>query len=210
MGQDKINAYIFKMPEKQEFKVLKRNFYARPTDVVAQEVLGKVLVRIYRGKVLSGRIVETEAYFGPGDIASHARNGPTPRSQPMFGLPGRAYVYFTYGMHYLLNLVTEEDGKAGAVLIRALEPLEGLEVMKVLRNKERKRDLTSGPARLTQALAIDLSFNCWDLTTGQELFLVDDGYETEEIVFSARIGVPVAPSDNFRYYIKGNLFVSRL
>lgn len=171
--------------------------------------MGKVLVRVYQGKVLSGRIVETEAYFGPGDLASHAKNGPTPRSLPMFGLPGKAYVYFTYGMHYLFNLVTEEDGKAGAVLVRALEPLEGLGMMKALRGKESKEVLTNGPARLTQALAIDLSFNCWDLTTGKVLYLIDDGYKAAEIVSSARIGVPVVPDDKFRYYIKGNLFVSR-
>lgn len=190
-------------------QILRRNFYSRPTDVVAREVLGKVLVRQYKGKLLSGRIVETEAYFGPGDIASHAKNGPTPRSLPMFGLPGKAYVYFTYGMHYLLNLVTEEDGRAGAVLLRALEPLSGLETMKFLRKTKDEKILTNGPARLTQALAIDLTFNCLDLTEGRELFLVDDGYKTEVIVSRPRIGVPVAPDDNFRYYIEGNQFVSR-
>ncbi len=190
-------------------KILERFFYARPTDQVARDLLGKVLVRIYQGEVLSGLIVETEAYFGPGDIASHARNGPTPRSRPMFGLPGRAYVYFTYGMHYMFNVVTEEDGVAGAVLVRALEPLSGLEKMKQLRRKKREKDLTSGPARLTQALAIDLSFNCRDLTSGRELFLVDRGFKVSEIVSRPRIGVPFDPNDNFRYYIKGNPFVSR-
>lgn len=190
-------------------QILSRDFYSRPTDIVAQEVLGKVLVRVYKGEFLSGRIVEVEAYFGPGDIASHAKNGPTPRSRPMFGLPGKAYVYFTYGMHHLLNLVTEEDGKAGAVLIRALEPLSGLETMKALRKTEKVEILTNGPARLTQALAIDLSFNCWDLTKGEELFLLEDGYQPEKVVSSHRIGVPVAPDDNFRYYINGNRFVSR-
>ena len=190
-------------------KVLGRDFYSRPTEIVAQEILGKVLVRVYKGEILSGRIVEVEAYFGPGDIASHAKNGLTPRSRPMFGLPGKAYVYFTYGMHHLLNLVTEEEGKAGAVLLRAIEPLSGLERMKALRKTNEEKLLTNGPARLTQALAIDLSFNCWDLTKGKKLFLLDDGYRPKKIVSDHRIGVPVAPDDNFRYYIEGNNFVSR-
>lgn len=191
-------------------EILDRGFYSRPTDIVAREALGKVLVRLYKGEFLSGRIVEVEAYFGPGDIASHAKNGPTPRSRPMFGLPGKAYVYFTYGMHYLLNLVTEEDGKAGAVLLRALEPLSGLETMKKLRKTKDEKILTNGPARLTQALAIGLFFNCWDLTQGKGLFLLDDGYRCpQKIVSTHRLGVPVAPDDNFRYYIGGNQFVSR-
>ncbi len=190
-------------------QVLKRSFYARQTDVVAQELLGKVLVRELSEGMLSGRIVETEAYFGPGDPASHASKGKTPRNEVMFGSPGRAYVYFTYGMHYLFNVVTEEEGVPGAVLIRALEPLEGMSIMQRKRGTKKLKELASGPAKLTQAFSIDLAFNRWDLTRRDKLYLADAGSSSFKVVKTARIGVPLDPSDNFRYYIEGNTFVSR-
>jgi DNA-3-methyladenine glycosylase len=190
-------------------QVLKRSFYARQTDKVAQELLGKILVRELPEGRLSGRIVETEAYFGPGDPASHASSGRTPRNEVMFGPPGRAYIYFTYGMHYLFNVVTEEEGVPGAVLIRALEPLEGLAVMQTRRGTNKLKDLTSGPAKLTQAMGIDLAFNCWDVTRRSKLYLMDMGGSSFKVVKTSRIGVPLDPCDNFRYYIEDNPFVSR-
>ncbi len=189
-------------------KILERSFYERDTKLVAQELLGKLLVRETSQGKMTGRIVETEAYFGPGDIASHAHRGPTPRSSVMFGPPGHAYVYFTYGMHYLFNIVTEEEGKAGAVLIRALEPLEGIDLMIKRRPKATFRNLTNGPAKLTQALDITLDLNRRDITQGR-LVVIDDGFVGFDIVKSPRIGVPLDPFDNFRYYIKGNKYVSK-
>lgn len=190
-------------------EVLKRSFYARRTDIVAQELLGKILVRELPEGRLSGWIVETEAYFGPGDSASHASRGKTPRNEVMFGLPGRAYVYFTYGMHFLFNVVTEREGMPGAVLIRALEPLEGLAIMQKRRGTKKIKDLTNGPAKLTQALVIDLAFNLWDVTKRGELYLVDAVSLSFKVAKTSRIGVPLDPDDNFRYYIEGNPFVSR-
>lgn len=190
-------------------EVLKRSFYARRTDIVAQELLGKILVRELPEGRLSGWIVETEAYFGPGDSASHASRGKTPRNEVMFGLPGRAYVYFTYGMHFLFNVVTEREGMPGAVLIRALEPLEGLAIMQKRRGTKKIKDLTNGPAKLTQALVIDLAFNLWDVTKRGELYLVDAVSLSFKVAKTSRIGVPLDPGDNFRYYIEGNPFVSR-
>lgn len=168
-------------------KILAISFYGRDTLRVARELLGKILVREAGGRRMAGRIVETEAYTGPGDPASHAGRGPTPRSRIMFGPPGRAYVYFCYGMHHLLNVVTEREGTAGAVLIRSLEPREGLDLMPPKRGRGR---LLNGPGKITRALEITRGLNGWDLTRGEELYLIAGKPEPgEEILTGPRVGI---------------------
>jgi len=172
--------------------VLDRKFYCRHTLKVARDLLGKKLVRRVNGLVLSGMIVETEAYCGREDSACHAHRGKTPRNAVMFGEPGLAYVYFTYGMHYLLNLVTEEPGNPCAVLIRAIEPLEGIEAMES-RRKRKGADLTDGPAKLCQALAIDKTLNGWDLTIGEALWVEDyRPIPDKSVMTTPRIGIAYA------------------
>ena len=150
--------------------ILKHHFYARDTRLVARELLGKKLVRTYRGNILSGLICETEAYLGASDSACHAFRRKTARNAIMFGRAGVAYVYFVYGMHYLLNVVTEAEENPCAVLIRALEPFEGLKHMQRFRGRTGK-DLTDGPAKLCQALGVDKALNGRDLTTGRKLWV---------------------------------------
>lgn len=147
---------------------LPRKFYNRPTLTVARELIGARLVRVLNGKKLVGLITETEAYISQQDLACHAKAGLTPRTAVMFGPPGHAYVYFTYGNHWMLNVVTEKEGFPAAVLIRAIQPVEGAEVMSARRGG---RD-TFGPGKLTQALGITKSENGADLTeTGAALSL---------------------------------------
>ena len=172
-----------------------RSFYARPALDVARELIGLVLVRrLPDGTLLSGRIVETEAYTGPEDRASHASRGRTARNEVMFGPPGRAYVYFIYGMHWCLNAVNERDGFPAAVLLRAIEPLDGIELVRAHRPKARKdTQLTSGPARLCQALAIDGGLNGADLCLpASALFVEDRGLPAGAVVAAARVGVGYA------------------
>lgn len=183
---------------------LPRSFYSRKTEIVARDLLGCILVHEINGKKISGKIVETEAYLGENDPGSHASRGMTPRNKIMFGKPGVAYVYFIYGNHYCLNFVTEREGVAGAVLIRALEPLEGLEEM--MRRRGRKNNLTNGPGRLTQALGITRAHNGIDLT-GDELYVLR-GEKPKEIVTTTRIGIREGADLKLRFYIKGNKFVS--
>ncbi len=157
--------------------------------------------------------MEVEAYIGEDDAACHAACGRTPRNEAMYGSPGHAYVYFIYGMHHCLNVVTEEEGFPAAVLIRALEPLEGLEIMRRYRSGRPDRELTNGPAKLCQALAIDRGFNGVDLCTGEVLF-IEEGrmVAQEEVGTSPRIGIKadeLAMSVPWRFYLQGNAFVSR-
>lgn len=176
--------------------ILRRNFYARNTLQVARELIGKKLVRRINGSEVSGIIVETEAYCGTEDSACHAYRGRTPRNTVMFGLPGYAYVYFTYGMHYLLNLVTEEEGNPCAVLIRAVLPLAGIEEMEA-RRKKKGAQLTNGPAKLCQAFAIDKSLNGFDLTCKKELWV--ENYRTvpaKLITATPRIGIDYARAEH--------------
>jgi DNA-3-methyladenine glycosylase len=151
---------------------LSRQFYNRPTLEVARALLGQRLVRLWQGQRLAGVITEVEAYIGQTDLACHARFGRTPRSEVMFGRPGHAYVYFTYGMHWMLNCVTEGKDFPAAVLIRAIRPVEGIDLMRRQRSQRPDKILTNGPAKLAQALNIDKSFNGHDLCVSTaELFI---------------------------------------
>lgn len=192
--------------------VLPRDFYGRDTIEVAKELLGKVLVRETPAGRLSVRIVETEAYCGPHDKACHASRGRTERNGVMFGEPGHAYVYFIYGMYHCLNFVTERDGYPAAVLVRAGEPLEGVEAMRALRRKAKKPvDLTSGPGRLCMALGIDRALNGADVCRKGPLYVEDSEDAVFEVVSSKRIGVDYAGEYRdkpWRFYIKGSPFVS--
>ncbi|MFB0534365.1 MAG: DNA-3-methyladenine glycosylase [Anaerolineae bacterium] len=192
---------------------LDRTFYYQPTLQVAQGLLGQQLVRVVGGQRLSGRIVETEAYIGEADRACHASRGRSPRTEVMYGPPGHAYVYFIYGMHHCSNVVTEEAGFPAAVLIRALEPMEGLEWMRRHRPGRPDDQLTNGPGKLCAALAIDRTLNGVDLCTSR-VFFIEEGRTVadEEVATSSRIGIrsdEVARSRPWRFYIKGNLCVSR-
>ncbi len=192
---------------------LRRDFYRRSTLTVARELLGKRLVSVMGGQRLSGLIVEVEAYIGEGDAACHAARGRTPRNEAMYGPPGHAYVYFIYGMHHCLNAVTEEEGFPAAVLIRALDPLEGLEIMRRHRLGKPDRELTNGPAKLCQAMAIDRGFNGVDLCAGGVLFLEEGRMVAQGAIgASPRIGIKadeLARSVPWRFYLQGNDFVSR-
>jgi DNA-3-methyladenine glycosylase len=161
------------------------------------------------GHMLIGRIVETEAY-GIGDEACHAFRGKTPRNEILFERGGFSYVYFTYGMYYCFNVSTNEQHQAEAVLIRGVEPVEGIEVMRTLRPKaKRDRDLTNGPGKLCQALAIDRRDNAIDLIESDELFLTRGRVgKGESIGVSTRIGISVAVDYPWRFYINGNPYVS--
>jgi len=168
---------------------LPSTFYSRDTLTVARELLGRRLVRVLRGQRLSGLICETEAYRGADDEASHAYRR-TARSEIMYGPAGRAYVYFIYGMHYCLNAVTEEDAQPGAVLLRAILPEEGLEVMRERRGHPPDSRLTDGPGKLCQALAIGLEQNGLDLVTDSGLF-IEEGRPAPDaaVLITKRIGV---------------------
>ncbi len=182
----------------------------RDVVTVAKELLGKLLVRRLDEEKLVGRIVEVEAYGGEDDPASHAFRGVTERCRLMFGVGGFAYVYFTYGKHWCFNVTTGLEGVAGAVLVRALEPLEGVGVMKKNRGRKRLRELTSGPAKLTEALGITGKQNGVDLTEREELFVCKPRVEEDfEVVVAGRVGIRVGVEKPWRFYIKDNRFVSR-
>lgn len=188
-------------------KVLPRSFYARDTVAVARELLGNIIVNYTPEGIIAGRIVETEAYV-QGDPACHAARGITPRNSVMFGPPGHAYVYFIYGMHYCFNVVTAPEGVGEAVLVRALEPLEGLPLMRANRKRERLTDLCSGPAKLVQALGITRRHNGTDLTE-PPLVILKGAEPAENIVTSTRIGINEAEKLPLRFYLEGNMYVSR-
>jgi DNA-3-methyladenine glycosylase len=186
--------------------ILPRSFYERHTVEVARDLLGKILVH---GKT-AGRIVETEAYLGGDDLAAHSARGITNRTRVIFGPPGHAYVYFIYGMYECLNLVAEPEGKPGCVLIRALEPAGGIEIMKSRRPAARSvHDLASGPGRLTLALGITRAQNGMDVTRGNLTVRTPRDAEPFEIEITPRIGIRHCADWPLRYIIKGNPFVSR-
>jgi DNA-3-methyladenine glycosylase len=191
-------------------RILRRPFYRRNTARVAKELLGKVLVRRLGDTRLEGIIVETEAYRGHDDAASHAYRGPTRRNQVMFGEPGHAYVYFTYGMHYCLNVTTEPLGQPGAVLIRAVQPIKGITEMKRRRGTEHVKDLSNGPAKLTQAFAVDRALNGHDLTSGEKLYAIKPSHaERVRVSVSTRIGIRTSAEKPWRFFIEDNPFVSK-
>lgn len=192
---------------------LPRSFYDRPTLQVARDLLGRVLVRVLDGSRIAGRIVEVEAYIGQDDQACHARFGRTARNAVMFGPPGFAYVYFTYGMHWMLNAVTEPAGQPAAVLIRAIEPLEGQARIAAHRAGRPPREWTAGPARLTRALRIDGSLNGADLTDG--ILFVEAGQPVPDnaVKTGPRIGLYNTPepwkSLPWRFWLEGSPYVSK-
>jgi DNA-3-methyladenine glycosylase len=199
---------------------LTREFYRRPTLEVARDLLGKVLVHRRGGTVTSGAIVEVEAYIGESDPACHAAPGPTRRNRPLYGPPGFAYVYLNYGLHYLVNVVTEPPHSPAAVLIRALEPLEGVPVMRRRRNRGGKgrpalarpargvEDLCRGPGNLTLAMGIGAADNERDLT-GDRLFIEDRGMDAGEIGWSPRIGIRVGTDRPWRAFVRNHPALSR-
>ncbi|WP_456405309.1 DNA-3-methyladenine glycosylase [Thiolapillus sp.] len=171
---------------------LERDFFARDSVTVARELLGKILLRCYRGEILGGIIVETEAYLGEEDSACHASKGCTPRTQVMYGAAGHYYVYLIYGMYHMLNIVTGEPGHPQAVLIRALQPVRGLQLMGELRGGVADKKLCDGPGKLCQALAIDRGLNGMAVESG-ELWL-EDAWLPRECSISAgpRVGIGYA------------------
>jgi DNA-3-methyladenine glycosylase len=202
-------------PSLFEIKPLNRSFFARDPRRVAPELLGKVLVRRAGRKLLTGRIVEVEAYLGINDLAAHSAAGRTARNSVLFGPPGHAYVYFIYGNHYCLNVSCEPEGQAGGVLFRALEPIRGVKEMARARDIEvnNQRDLiklTSGPGRLSEAFGITRERdNGCDLTSRRsELWIGTDAFEAENVVTTLRIGITKAAEQPLRYVLAGNPFVS--
>jgi DNA-3-methyladenine glycosylase len=188
--------------------VLPVSFYARPTLIVAKDLLGKVLVHRTPDGVTSGMIVETEAYIGEDDPACHAAPGPTKRNAPLYGPPGVAYVYLNYGIHYLVNAITEADGHPAAVLIRALEPLEGVPLMMRRRGgAPALSDLCRGPGNLTRALGITLADNRL-LLPSSRLSIEDRGLDVGKVSRGPRIGIRVATERPWRFWIAGHAAVS--
>lgn len=192
--------------------ILPREFFERDPVIVAHDLLGKRVVRLIEGHRLVGRIVEAEGYRGDDDAASHAFRGPTPRNAPMFGPAGHAYVYFIYGMHWMFNVIAHTEGVPGGILIRALEPLEGLELMRVHRGGQSDILLTRGPARLAQALCIDASLNGIDLCSDSALRIEEGSLAPEEeIACGPRIRVPgdhLAGNRPWRFWIRDHPYVS--
>jgi DNA-3-methyladenine glycosylase len=193
---------------------LPRGFYDRPTLEVALDLLGKVLVRRTADGVAAGMIVEAEAYIGESDPACHAASGPTRRNEPLYGAPGHAYVYFTYGMHCLFNAVTERRGFPAAVLVRALEPVDGEDLMRRRRGRPHlnTHDLCRGPGNLAKALAISLDDNRLDLTRvpprGSGLWIEDRGCDIPAVGWTPRIGIRLGTEHAWRCFVAGSRAVS--
>ena len=199
--------------------MLPRAFYARPTLVVAQDLLGKVLVHRTSVGLTSGIIVEVEAYIGESDPACHAAPGRTTRNIPMYGPPGHAYVYLNYGVHYLMNVVTEPVDCPAAVLIRALQPLDGIPLMRQRRSRPRTarhaarmtrivdHDLCRGPGNVTHAMGITLKDTGIDLL-GEKLYIEDRDYRFDDVSWSPRIGITVGIEAHWRCYVTGHVSVS--
>jgi DNA-3-methyladenine glycosylase len=182
------------------------NVLNKPVQEAARLLLGSELVRTINGEIIRVRIVETEAY-DQTDAASHSYKGRTPRTDIMFGPAGRLYVYFTYGMHYCCNVVVGEEGYGAAVLIRAVEPIEGEGILRQRRNKS-GIELTNGPAKLCQALDIDKTMNGHDLRTSPLRLRIRTPLVDEDIVITTRIGISQAKEQPWRFYIKNSQYVS--
>ena len=194
-----------------EKQPINRRFYTRDTLKVAKAILGKVLVRRTPLEVFTGKIVETEAYRGTDDPASHSFRGKTNRNEVMFGKPGIAYVYFTYGNHHCLNIVTERTDIPAAVLIRSIEPLKGIETMKRNRSVEKIIDVASGPGKLTKAFQITREDNNIDVTDSSSNISIHTPAKEKsfQIVQTTRIGIRLAQEFPWRFYIKENPHVSK-
>ena len=195
----------------KELTPIKREFYNRDTIKVAKDILGKVIVRKTKQGNMAGRIVEVEAYkFGEHDKASHASKGCTLSNQVMFGENGFAYVYFTYGMYFMLNVVAKKKtDQAGAILIRGLEPINGIKHMIKNRKGKNNLNLTNGPGKLSQALQINKKLNNYDLTKKGKLFIVDSEKRMEKVLSSGRIGISRDVEKEWRFYLDGNAYVSK-
>jgi DNA-3-methyladenine glycosylase len=188
---------------------LPSSFYDRPTEQVARDLLGAVLEHRSADGVASGRIVETEAYLGPHDPACHAVVGRTERTWNLHGPPGIAYVYFIYGVHWCFNAVTREEGHGSAVLVRALEPLSGIDLMRRRRSSVRRDvDLANGPGKLCQALGVDGSLDGARLDRGSLRILGADPVADADVEVTARIGITRAADLPLRWYVRGNPYVS--
>jgi DNA-3-methyladenine glycosylase len=192
-------------------KRFSRTFFRQSSTIVAKEILGAYLHHVLDGEELIGKIVETEAYC-VGDEACHAFRGKTPRNAVMFGEGGFSYIYFTYGMHHCFNITANEEGVAEAVLVRAIEPVKGIETMRALRPKAtRDRDITNGPGKLCQAMSLTRKENGIDLIESDMLFLTrgESPISANHIGVSTRIGINVAQEHLWRFYLKENEYVSR-
>ena len=190
-------------------QALPSDFFSRDTLAVARTLLGLLLCRREKdGTYTVGRVVETEAYIGEDDPACHAAAGRTPRTRILYGKPGVAYVYFTYGMHHCVNVVTERENRPAAVLLRALRPEAGLPRMAERRGRTDPREMTSGPARLCQALAIDLELNGAGLR-GPDLHLRDDGRRGFRMGQGVRVGIRVGTERPWRFWVDADPYVSR-
>jgi DNA-3-methyladenine glycosylase len=188
-------------------KTLSKDFYERNPASVAKDLLGKVLMRKVDSEVLSGKIVETEAYYGRNDPASRAYRGRKRFNELMFMDVGKTFIYMVHA-NWLLNIVAHPKGDVGAVLIRAIEPIEGIETMRNNRNVKRLRDLTNGPGKLTKALVVTKQLNGIDVTErDSQIAVVEEGEESFEICSSHRIGVKVDLPQKLRFFIKGNKFI---
>jgi len=196
---------------KQPEMILSRRFYERDPEVVARNLLGKILIRKIRDKRLSGMIVETEAYYGPGDPASRASDGMKNFNRLMWLKPGIAFIYNVH-KYWMFNIVAHEPGEVGAVLVRAVEPLEGIDIMKRNRGIEDERiiiDLTNGPGKFTVAFGINKRLNGVDVTSWKSPIYILDSHVQIRISSSKRIGVRADLEKNLRFYIQGNRFVSK-
>ncbi|MBX2989589.1 MAG: DNA-3-methyladenine glycosylase [Bacteroidetes bacterium] len=200
---------------KPQLRRIRRRFYLQPTLQVARQLIGKFLVKKLNDEILIGRIVETEAYLGEKDPASHAYNGMTRRNEVMFGKGGHLYVYFTYGMHFCCNVVTEEAGIGHAVLLRAVEPVQGFGTMARRRHirpesETAKRDVCNGPAKLCEAFGIGQEENGVDLCAGS-VWLAEERSQKRPVavVRTTRIGITQGTQHKWRFHMKDNPYVSK-
>lgn len=190
-------------------KLLDDQFYARETIIVAKELLGKVMTcQTFQGES-SGIVVETEAYLGTNDPASHSFRGKTKRNEAMFGSPGRSYIYQIYGIHFCYNVTTDKNEIPAAVLIRALQPLTGLDLMKTNRKNDNIQNLCSGPAKLVQAMGIPKNFNGTSVVDGPIRFYEHDILGEFNIKETTRIGITLGKESLLRFYVQGNKYISK-
>ncbi|MGI6678663.1 MAG: DNA-3-methyladenine glycosylase [Dehalobacterium sp.] len=189
--------------------MLEKDFFYRETPLVAQDLLGKILATQIDDTIVSGIVVETEAYLGQNDPGSHSNRGKTKRNSVMFGPAGYSYIYQIYGVHFCYNVTTDKDNVPAAVLIRALEPLTGIDIIRKNRKRESRKDLCSGPAKLVQALGITKSMNGTSAVDGPVRFFDKQSTVPFNIIQTTRIGLTQGADLKLRYYIENNPYVSR-